>query len=129
MLRHIINNLSTYSNEDEYSFWEQVSEDNIEDFLLDYTLPEPLLNINSKNFSLIKSLLEADIIEKDDIAGSLLGSVEVDIVSSILMFTIMYGSSAECKCSPKEKWVGYTSEDIESMEVQSTVENNLQTNT
>lgn len=109
MLRHIINNLSTYSNEDEYSFWEQVSEDNIEDFLLDYTLPEPLLNINSNNFSLIKSLLEADIIEKDDIAGSLLGSVEVDIVSSILMFTIMYGSSAECKCSPKEKWMGYTS--------------------
>lgn len=92
MLRKTINNLSNYAGHTEVSFWEQVSSENIDFFLMEYTLPQVISKFSTDDYDLLKKMIKEEVIKEDDNGHSLLGAVEVDIVSDILILNYLYGT-------------------------------------
>ena len=94
MLYEIIKNISKFDSKSKDEFWEKVSSQNIEEFLLDYKIPNTITNSLILDYSDIKNILVEDVTKTDDLDSNLLGNSEIDLVTDILAISYMYGNLA-----------------------------------
>lgn len=92
MLYEIINELSTFQSKDSKDFWEKVSAENSQDFLLSYRIPSEFKTASISDFKSFYSLVSEDIIEADDEGQSLLGAAEVKLVTLLVLLKLEMGT-------------------------------------